>query len=103
MSTENSNTTLFSNRSIVRGFVVAVLIAGCFLILPLYMQNRLNRLYERSHDLSNQVGTLNRELLLQELEINKLSSLENLSEFAEESGLGLNCIPEKIRLSGGVK
>lgn len=103
MSIESTNPVFYSNRTIVRGFLVVVMIAGLLLILPLYMQNRLTRLYEKSHELSKQVSLLNRQILLQELEINKLSSLENLSDFAEESGLDLNGVPTKVRLSGGSK
>ncbi|MCQ2123662.1 MAG: hypothetical protein MJZ25_05685 [Fibrobacter sp.] len=104
MSEQVKNIPVFySNRTIVRGFIVVVLMAGLNLILPLYMQNRLTRLYEKSHELSKQVGLLDRQILLQEFEINKLSSLENLSGFAEEAGYDLNAVPTKVRLSGGSK
>ena len=84
MSESNVNSVLSSNRLIVRGFLGAILVAGLMLILPLYMQNRLTKLYRT----------------LQQLEINKLSSLENLSVFAEEAGLGLNSVPTKVRITG---
>lgn len=103
MSNENTSTVFYSNRTIVRGFVMFVLVAGLLLILPLYMQNRLTRLYEKSQELSKQVGLLNRQIILQELEINKYSSLEALSDFSEEAGLGLFAVPTKVRLSGGSK
>ena len=104
MSEAVNNTPVFySNRTIVRGFVVFVMVAGLVLILPLYMQNRLTRLYEKSQELSKQVGLLNRQIILQELEINKFSSLETLSDFSEETGLGLYAVPTKVRLSGGSK
>ena len=64
------------------------------------MQNRLTKLYAKSHELSVQMGLLQREIVLKRLEINKLSSLEVLSEFAEESGLDLNGVPTKVRVSG---
>ena len=99
MSDVNKNSVFYSNRTIVWGFLCAVLVAGLLLILPLYMQNRLTRLYVQSHVLSKQVGLLQRELTLQQLEINKLSSLENLSTFAEESGLDLNGVPTKVRVT----
>lgn len=101
MSETSQNSVFYSNRTIVWGFVVVVLLASLLLILPLYMQNRLTRLYSKSHDLSRQVGLLQRELLLQQLEINKLSSLENLDTFATEAGLGLNGLPIKVRVEGG--
>jgi hypothetical protein len=37
---------------------------------------------------------------LQELEINKLSSLENLAGFADSVGLDLNGVPTKVRVTG---
>ncbi|MCQ2108277.1 MAG: hypothetical protein MJZ05_05870 [Fibrobacter sp.] len=104
MSDSANNITISgSNRSIVHGFVGVVTLVAFLLILPLYMQNRLTRLYEKSHDLTKQVSLLNRQILLQELEINKLTSLENLSVFAEEAGYDLNSVPTKVRLSGGSK
>ncbi|WP_298770133.1 hypothetical protein [uncultured Fibrobacter sp.] len=101
MNEENKTSVFYSNRTIVWGFVCVVLVAILLLILPLYMQNRMTRLYTKSHDLSKQVGLLQRELLLQQLEINKLSSLESLSVFAESSGLDLNGLPTKVRVEGG--
>ena len=89
-----------SNRIIVRIFVGAVVVAALLLILPLYMQNRLTKLYSKSHELIVEIGHLQRELVLQQLEINKLSSLESLSRFAEEAELGLNGVPTKVRVMG---
>ena len=91
---------MHSNRVIVLGFFGAVIVAGLLLILPLYMQNRLAGLYSKSHELAVQIGLLQRELTLRELEINKLSSLENLSNFAEGAGLSLNAVPTKVRVTG---
>ena len=84
MSESNVNSVLSSNRLIVRGFLGAILVAGLMLILPLYMQNRLTKLYTKSHELALQIGQLERERTLQQLEINKLSSLENLSVLSSE-------------------
>lgn len=103
MNEETQNFVNYSNRFIVRCFLCFVLIAGLFLILPLYMQNSMTRLYAKSHELSENAEMLKRQLLLQELEINKLSSLEKLSDFAEEAELGLNQVPTKIRVVGGSK
>jgi len=100
MSEESKTSVFYSNRTIVWGFAGAVLVAGLLLILPLYMQNCLTKLYAKSHELSVQMGLLQREIVLKRLEINKLSSLEVLSEFAEESGLDLNGVPTKVRVSG---
>ena len=98
---ESSKKSLFnSNRTIVWVFICAVLVAGLLLILPLYMQNRLMKLYSKSHELSYLIGQLQRERTLQELEINKLSSLENLSVFADSVGLDLNGVPTKVRVTG---
>ena len=100
MIESNVNSVLSSNRLIVRGFLGAILVAGLMLILPLYMQNRLTKLYTKSHELTLQIGQLERERTLQQLEINKLSSLENLSVFAEGAELGLNGVPTKVRVTG---
>lgn len=103
MNEETPNFVNYSNRFIVRGFLCFVLVAGLLLILPLYMQNRMTRLYAKSHELSESVNVLRREILLQELEINRLSSLEKLNDFAESAELGLFQVPTKIRVVGGAK
>ena len=82
MSDKPKMALLESNRIIVRIFVGVVVVAAFLLILPLYMQNRLTKLYTKSHELVVEIGLLQRELILQQLEINKLSSLESLSRFA---------------------
>ena len=99
MSEKNQKSLFNSNRTIVWVFICAVLVAGLLLILPLYMQNCLSKLYLKSQDLSYKIG-LQRERTLQELEINKLSSLENLSVFADSVGLELNGVPTKVRVTG---
>lgn len=103
MNEESKNFVNYSNRFIVRCFLCLVLVAGLLLILPLYMQNRMTRLYAKSHELSETVNMLRREILLQELEINRLSSLEKLNDFAETAELGLNQVPTKVRVVGGSK
>ncbi|MBR4679736.1 MAG: hypothetical protein IKP03_01300 [Fibrobacter sp.] len=100
MSEKNQKSLFNSNRTIVWVFICAVLVAGLLLILPLYMQNCLSKLYLKSQDLSYKIGQLQRERTLQELEINKLSSLENLSVFADSVGLDLNGVPTKVRVTG---
>ncbi len=81
--------------------LAVLLIMVMFFMLPLYLQNRLNRLYEMQHKLSQEVTFLQRDALLLELKINQLSSLENLSSFAEQAGLDLNAVPVKIMVQGG--
>jgi cell division protein FtsL len=81
-------------------FIGAVSVAGLLLILPLYMQNCLTKLYSKSNELAYEIGQLQRERTLQELEINKLSSLENLAGFADSVGLDLNGVPTKVRVTG---
>jgi len=103
MNEESQNFVNYSNRVIVRGFLGLVLVAVLLLILPLYMQNRMTRLYAKSHELSEAASMLRREILQQELEINKLSSLERLNDFAETAELGLNQVPTKVRVVGGAK
>lgn len=85
-----------SNRSIIKIVLVVLLIMVLFFMLPLYLQNRLNSLYETKHKLSEQVTFLQRDALLLELKINQLSSLENLSEFAAQAELDLNTVPVKV-------
>ncbi|WP_294958896.1 hypothetical protein [uncultured Fibrobacter sp.] len=90
-----------SNRSIMTIVLAVLLIMVMFFMLPLYLQNRLNRLYEMQHKLSQEVTFLQRDALLLELKINQLSSLENLSSFAEQAELDLNAVPVKIMVQGG--
>ncbi len=103
MSEESTNTAMTSNRIIVRLFLGAVLVAGLLLILPLYMQNRMTMLYAKSHELTEQINSLEKEILQQELEINKLSSLEYLLKVSEGWELSLNNVPTKVRVVGGTK
>ena len=70
-------------------------------MLPLYQQNRLNSLYGQSRMLERQVTFLQRDVLLLELKINQMSSLENLSDFAAVAELGLNEVPQKVMVLEG--
>ncbi len=85
-----------TNKSIFIIVFCVVLLGSLLLILPLYLQNRLNSLYDQSRKLENQVTFLQRDVLLLELKINQLSSLEQLSEFATVAELGLNEVPQKV-------
>ena len=87
-----------TNKSIFIIVFCVVLLGSLLLILPLYLQNRLNSLYDQSRKLENQVTFLQRDVLLLELKINQLSSLEHLSEFAAAAELGLNDVPQKIMI-----
>ena len=100
---ENTKPVVNSSRFVVRLFLGAVFFAGLWLILPLYMQNRMNALYELSYKLSAQIDQLEKDLLQQEFNINKYSSLEYLLSVSSEWGLGLNDVPTKIRIVGGEK
>lgn len=90
-----------SNWSITRIVLGVLLLLSLFFMLPLYLQNRLNSLYETSHKLADQVTYLQRDALLLELKINQLSSLEHLFDFADSVGLGLNTVPVKLMVRGG--
>lgn len=92
-----------SNRFIFRFVFGTLLVLTMFFIIPLYLQNRVNSLCETSHKLSEKVTFLQREALLLELKINQLSSLENLSGFAEHAELDLNGVPVKVMVRGGDK
>lgn len=93
----------FSSKSIFFIVVSVVLLGASFFILPLYLQNRMNSLYEQSHKLSEKVTFLHRDALLLELKINQLSNLETLTDFAKKADLGLNGVPQKVIVTGGEK
>ena len=101
--TEEKMCLNYSNRAILRVFIIVVLLAFMWFIVPLYMQNRVNSLSAVSEKLSEDVSLLRSEILLQELEINKLSSLEQLHDFGERAELGLFNVPKKVQISRGVK
>ena len=83
------------------GIVVLLILMGLMVcMVPVYMQNRINRLYGTYYGLREKVNLLNREILLQEFEINKLTSLEYLADFAERAELGLYDVPMKIMVTG---
>ena len=83
------------------GIVVPLILMGLMVcMVPVYMQNRINHLYGNFYGLREKVNLLNREILLQEFEINKLTSLEYLADFAEHAGLGLYDVPVKVMVSG---
>ena len=90
-----------TNRSIFAIVFCVVLLGSLLLILPLYLQNCLNSLYGQSRKLESQVTFLQRDALLLKLKINQLSSLENLSDFAANAGLGLNDVPQKVMILEG--
>lgn len=92
-----------SNRSVVSIAVIAIFLVAFACMLPLYMQNRLNSLYKVAHELQVRSAFLKHDALELELRINKLSSLEKLSSFAESAGLGLNGLPQKVVPMGGTK
>lgn len=103
MSSVNQNSIFNSNRTIVVGFLAFVLFAASVMIFPLYMQNRLNSLYAKAHELSKRLGDLQRKQVLQEFEINKLSSLEALAPFAAEHGFDYFDVPTKVRVYAPAK
>lgn len=92
-----------SNRSVVSIAVIAVFLVALACMLPLYMQNRSNSLYEAAHKLQVKTSFLKRDVLVLELRINQLSSLEKLSAFADSAELGLNSLPQKVVPVGGAK
>ena len=90
-----------TNRSIFIIVFCVVLLGALLLMLPLYLQNRLNSLYGQSRMLERQVSLLQRDALLLELKINQMSSLERLADFADSAGLGLYEVPQKIMVLEG--
>jgi cell division protein FtsL len=83
--------------SIVFLFVLMITVASMF---PVYMQNSINRLYGNYYGLREKANLLNREILLRDYEINKLTSMNHLAKFAEQTGLGLNSVPMKVMIMG---
>jgi cell division protein FtsL len=92
-----------SNRSVTLIVAGAVVVLALLCMLPLYMQNRINSLYETAHGLQVEIAFLKHDALALELKINQLSSLEKLSKFADSVGLGLNGLPQKVMPIGGVQ
>lgn len=92
-----------SNRMVVEIVIIAVCLLVIVCVVPLYMQNRINSLYEMAHKLQDEATFLKHDVLSQELRINQLSSLEKLSAFADSSELGLYSLPQKIVPVGGAK
>jgi len=80
--------------------LLLVLVVSLVCMVPVYMQNRVNRLYGTFYSLKEKTNWLNREILLRDYEINKLTSLGHLSKFAERAGLGLNEVPVKVMITG---
>ena len=90
-----------TNKSIVVIVSLAVVAVVSGLMTPLYLQNRINTLYDKFHKLTEEVVFLEGDVLRMELKINQLSTLESLRGYAEQTGLGLNAVPVKIMGEGG--
>lgn len=95
--------SLNPGNTVVRFFLGAVFGALLLLILPLYMQNCMDTLYKQSQELSKKAVLLEKELLLQKLEINKHSSLEYLLNASAGWNLGFYEVPTKVHVAGGVR
>jgi cell division protein FtsL len=95
------NESVKSGKRGVMGVVLLLVLVGSLVcMVPVYMQNRINRLYGTFYGLREKASLLNREILLRDFEINKLSSMDHLAKFAEHAGLGLNGVPVKIMVTG---
>ncbi len=95
------NESVKSGKNGVMGVVLLFVLVGSFVcMVPVYMQNRINRLYGTFYSLKEKTNWLNREILLKDYEINKLTSINHLSKFAESAGLGLNEVPIKVMITG---
>lgn len=90
-----------TNKSIAVIVSLAVVAVISGFMTPLYLQNRINALYSKYQKLTEDVVFLEGDVLRLELRINQLSSLESLRGYAEQTGLGLNAVPEKIMGEGG--
>ena len=101
MTKEEQNLSAGSGRGGVMRIVflfVLMITAAC--MFPVYMQNSINRLYGNYYGLREKANLLNREILLRDYEINKLTSMNHLAKFAEQTGLGLNSVPVKVMIMG---
>ncbi len=95
------NETVKSGKHGVMGVVLLFVLVGSMVcMVPVYMQNRINRLYGTFYGLREKASLLNREILLKDYEINKLTSMDHLAKFAERAGLGLNEVPIKVMVTG---
>ncbi len=90
-----------TNKAIVMIVSIAIVAVVSGLMTPLYLQNRINRLYSKYNALTDEVVFLESDVLRLQLKINQLSTLEQLRDYAEQSGLGLNSVPVKLMGEGG--
>lgn len=90
-----------SNKAIVVIVLLACVAVVSGLMTPLYLQNRINSLYAKYNELTDEVVFLESDVLRLQLKINQLSTLEQLRGYAEQSGLGLNSVPVKLMGEGG--
>ena len=79
-------------------FLLMVLV---LFVVPLWLQNRYIELSEKEIRFSNEVIELKREIIRLELSNNKLTSFENLADFARDHGLDYNIVPVKLMSVGG--
>ena len=101
MTDNVQNESVKSGKHGVMGVVLLLVLVGSMVcMVPVYMQNRINCLYGTFYGLREKANLLNREILLRDYEINKLTSMNHLAKFAERSGLGLNGVPVKIMITG---
>jgi cell division protein FtsL len=101
MITNEQELTAKSGKRGIMGIVLLFVLAGSLVgMVPVYMQNRIESLYRTFDGLREKASLMNREILLREFEINKLTSMEYLSKFAERAGLELGDVPVKVRAMG---
>ena len=101
MITNEQELTAKSGKRGIMGIVLLFVLAGSLVgMVPVYMQNRIESLYRTFDGLREKASLMNREILLREFEINKLTSMEYLSKFAERAGLELGDVPVKGRAMG---
>lgn len=79
-------------------FLLMVLV---LFVVPLWLQNRYIELSEKEIRFSNEVIELKTEIIRLELSNNKLTSFENLADFARDHGLDYNIVPVKLMSVGG--
>ena len=97
---EQNESTKSGKHGVMGVVLLLVLVGSMVCMVPVYMQNRINRLYGTFYGLREKADLLNREILLRDYEINKLTSMNHLAKFAENAGLGLYGVPVKVMITG---
>ena len=101
MSETEKMPVLKTNKTIALIVVLAIVAIVTGFMTPLYLQNKINRLYLEYNKLAEEVSFYESDVLQLKLKMNQLSSRERLEEFAKTAELGLYSVPVKVMGEGG--